>query len=60
MQEMTRVSIKERFYQRNRVYYEDLHRIHSFLVPEGLRVLEIGSRLGRPSCIRKTGLRNRS
>ena len=36
----------QRFRQRNRVYYEDLARLHRLLVAEGLRVLEIGCGLG--------------
>ncbi len=35
-----------RFRQRNRVYYDDLTRLHQVLVGEGLRVLEIGCGLG--------------
>ena len=35
-----------RFHQRNRVYYEDLARLHQLLVGEGLRVLELGCGLG--------------
>lgn len=35
-----------RFRQRNRVYYNDLARLHRLLVGEGLRVLEIGCGLG--------------
>ena len=35
-----------RFRQRNRVYYEDLARLHRLLVGDGLRVLEIGCGLG--------------
>ena len=35
-----------RFRQRNRVYYDDLARLHRLLVGEGLRVLEIGCGLG--------------
>ena len=35
-----------RFRQRNRVYYNDLARLHRLLVSEGLRVLEIGCGLG--------------
>jgi len=35
-----------RFRQRNRVYYDDLSRLHQQLVAPGLRVLEIGYGLG--------------
>jgi len=39
-------STQLRFRQSNRVYYEDLARLHRLLVAEGLRVLEIGCGLG--------------
>ena len=37
---------REAWQRRNRYYYEDQRRYFRFLVPEGLRVLEIGSGLG--------------
>jgi len=36
----------ERFQRRNRAYYADLRRLHQQLVAPGMRVLEIGCRLG--------------
>ena len=35
-----------RYQRRNRIYYDDLARLHQLLVGEGLRVLEIGCGLG--------------
>ncbi len=43
---MTNPATQLRFRQRNRVYYDDLVRLHRLLVGEGLRVLEIGCGLG--------------
>jgi SAM-dependent methyltransferase len=43
---MTDPASQLRFRQRNRVYYDDLARLHRVLVGEGLRVLEIGCGLG--------------
>ncbi len=37
---------RERWQRKNRYYYEDQRRFFRFLVPEGLRVLEIGCGLG--------------
>ncbi len=37
---------RERWQRRNRYYYDDQRRYFRFLVPEGLRVLEIGCGLG--------------
>lgn len=37
---------RERWQRRNRYYYDDQRRYFRFLVPEGLRVLEIGCSLG--------------
>ena len=37
---------RERWQRRNRCYYEDQQRYIRFLVPEGLRVLEVGCGLG--------------
>ena len=46
VKEMDRILEKARFRKLNRTYYEDLERLHTILVPTGLRVLEIGSGLG--------------
>lgn len=43
---MTDPASLQRYRQRNRVYYEDLARLHRLLVADGLRVLEIGCGLG--------------
>jgi SAM-dependent methyltransferase len=43
---MTNPAAQLRFRQRNRVYYDDLARLHRLLVGEDLRVLEIGCGLG--------------
>ncbi|MEI8251670.1 MAG: glycosyltransferase [Synechococcus sp. ELA057] len=43
---MTDPASQLRFRQRNRVYYDDLARLHRLLVGDGLRVLEIGCGLG--------------
>jgi SAM-dependent methyltransferase len=43
---MTHPAELQRFRRRNRIYYEDLERLHRLLVAEGLRVLEIGCGLG--------------
>ena len=32
----------DRFTRLNRTYYQDLHRIHRLLVPEGARILQVG------------------
>ena len=32
----------DRFSRLNRTYYQDLHRIHRLLVPEGSRILQVG------------------
>jgi SAM-dependent methyltransferase len=43
---MTDPASIQRHRQRNRIYYEDLARLHRLLVADGLRVLEIGCGLG--------------
>ncbi|MEB3271179.1 MAG: glycosyltransferase [Synechococcus sp.] len=43
---MTDPASLQRYRQRNRVYHEDLARLHRLLVADGLRVLEIGCGLG--------------
>lgn len=43
---MNKVNQKIKFQRRNRIYYEDLQRLHQVLVPPGSRVLEIGCGLG--------------
>ena len=43
---MTDPASQLHYRQRNRVYYEDLARLHRLLVGDGLRVLEIGCGLG--------------
>ena len=37
---------RESWQRRNRYYYQDQQRFFRFLVPEGLRVLEVGCGLG--------------